>query len=62
MSEKREGIQLDLQPEHRQHKNREAKGRILRRVAENQTLDLVEGATPSKMKKKELHREEGPVM
>jgi hypothetical protein len=46
MSEKREDIQLDLQED-----NREGKSRILRRVAENQGLDLVEWSTPSKTEK-----------
>jgi hypothetical protein len=62
ISEKREDIQLDLQEDHRQHKDRETKGRILRRVAQNQGLDLVEGSTPSKTKKETLHREDKPVM
>jgi hypothetical protein len=52
MSEKREDIQLDLQENHRQREDREAKSRILHRVAENQELGLVKGSTPSKKKKK----------
>jgi hypothetical protein len=52
VSEKRQDIHLDLQEDHRQREDREAKSWILRLVAENQGLDLVEGSTPSKMKKK----------
>jgi hypothetical protein len=52
MSEKREDILLDLQEDHRQREDRERKSRILRRIAENQGLDLVEGSTTSKTKKK----------
>jgi hypothetical protein len=61
MSEKLEDVQLDLQEDHRQREDREAKTRILRRVAENQGLDLVEVSTPSKTGKK-LHIEDEPVM
>jgi hypothetical protein len=57
MSNKREDIQLDLQKDHRQRQDREAKTRILHRVAETQGLDLVEGSTPSKTKKRWLERE-----
>jgi hypothetical protein len=57
MSEKREDIQLNVQEDHRQRENREAKGRILRSVAENQGLDSVEGSTPSKTQKRTLHIE-----
>jgi hypothetical protein len=54
--EKREDIQLDLQEDHPQREAREAKSQILRRVAENQGLDLVEGSTSLKNeKKKTLH-------
>jgi hypothetical protein len=51
MSEKRKDIQVDLQEDHRQREDCEAKIRILSRFAENQGLDLVEGTTPSKTKK-----------
>jgi hypothetical protein len=51
MSKKREDIQLDLQEDNRQREDREEKSRILRRVMENQGLDLVEGSTPSKTEK-----------
>jgi hypothetical protein len=56
MSEKQENIQLDLQKDHRQSEDHKAKSRILRRVVENQGLDLVEGSTPSKMENKTAHR------
>jgi hypothetical protein len=63
MSEKREDIQLDLQEDHRQREDHEAKSRILRRLMENQGLDLVEGSNTSKTGgKKKLPREEEPVM
>jgi hypothetical protein len=48
MSEKQEDIQLDLQEDHRQREDREVKSRILRHVAENQGMNLVEGSTPFK--------------
>jgi hypothetical protein len=48
MPEKREDIQLELQEYLRQLEDREAKRRILRRVAENKELDLVQWSTPSK--------------
>jgi hypothetical protein len=58
MSEKRDDIQLDLQEDHRQREDREAKSRILRRVAKNQGLDLLEGSTPSITEKNTAHRAE----
>jgi hypothetical protein len=60
MFEKRKYIQLAPQEDHRQREDREVKSRILRRVAEYQTLSLVEQSTPSKTEK--LHIEEEPVM
>jgi predicted transcriptional regulator len=51
MSEKRKDIQLDLQEDHRQLEDLEAKSQLLRRFAKNQILDLVEGSTLSRTKK-----------
>jgi hypothetical protein len=56
VSEKREDIQLDLQEDDRQREDRKGKSRILRRVVENQGLDLVEGSTPSKTEKETAGR------
>jgi hypothetical protein len=61
LPEEREDIQLDLQEDHRQRDDREAKSWLLRRVAENQELDLVEGSIPSKTEKK-LYLELKPIM
>jgi hypothetical protein len=64
MFEKRENIQLDLQENHQQRDDREAKSRILRRVAESQGLDLMQGSNPppKRKEKKTLHIERKPVM
>jgi hypothetical protein len=51
MSEKREDIQLDLQKDHQQREDGEAKSQILRHVTENQGLVLVEWLTPSETEK-----------
>jgi hypothetical protein len=61
MSEKLEDIQLDLQEDHQQRKDREAKSPVLSCVTENQGLDLVKGWTPSKTKRKAVRVGAGNV-
>jgi hypothetical protein len=61
ISEKGGDIQLNLHEDYRRREDRESKSRILRRVAENQGLDLVEGSTSTKTEKTTFRAEAGNV-